>query len=445
MASLLPNTKLMFLGNDGKPLVGGKIYTFDSGTNTPRATYADAAGSTLNTNPIILDSRGEALVFWNGSYRVRLCDAFDNILWTADSISEINLSYRTGSNGSVIVPYGTTLQRDPAPQLGYLRYNLDLNIFEGYTTSGWVSIAGAAAGNNSDITKLNALTSMNGGQLAGFRNRLINGAMLIAQRGTSGTVTAGTSTPGLETGYVCVDRFYIHCAGANVTAAQVNGADATSKRLQVTGAASVTSVGIGQRIESVNSYDLAGNVCTFAVDISNSLLTQVTWTAYYANTADNFGMLASPTKTQIAQGIFTVNSSIARYSAQIAIPSAAVTGIEIVLTVGAQTSGTWVVGKPQLELGSVATSFEHRPYYLEMVLCQRYCELISCIAETTFNHTIYMKAAKFAPLGVQLTTVSLSAGTGFTSVYITGGGNLNQNGANSQAATAVIRASSEIF
>lgn len=302
----------------------------------------------------------------------------------------------------------------------------------------------AASGANGDITSLTGVTSIGGGQLAGFRNRLINSAMLIAQRGTSGTVTAGTSTPGLETGYACVDRFYIHCAGANVTATQVNGADATSKRLQVTGAASVTSVGIGQRIESVNSYDLAGNTCTFSVDISNSLLTSVTWTAYYANTADNFGMLASPTKTQIATGTFTVNSTVSRYSTQISIPPAAITGIEIVLTVGAQTSGTWVVGKPQLELGSVATSFEHRPYYLEMLLCQRYCELVSCLTETTANHTIYMKVAKFAPLGVQVTTVSLSTGTGFSATYISGGVNLTQNGANSVPATAVVRASSEI-
>jgi hypothetical protein len=136
----------MFLGNDGKPLVGGKIYTYDSGTTNPRTTYSDAAGLVPNANPIILDSRGEALVFWNGSYRVKLADPLDNVIWTTDSISEIILTYRTGSNGSVIVPYGTTSQRDSVPQLGYFRYNIDTGAFEGYGATGWGSIGGSGGG-----------------------------------------------------------------------------------------------------------------------------------------------------------------------------------------------------------------------------------------------------------------------------------------------------------
>ena len=146
MASLLPTTKLMFLGNDGMPLIGGKLYTFDSGTNTPRSTYSDAAGTVPNTNPVILDARGEALVFWNGSYRVRLEDALGNVIWTVDSVSEIILNYRTGSNGSLIVPAGTTGQRDAIPQLGYFRYNTDTGQFEGYGASGWGAIGGDGGG-----------------------------------------------------------------------------------------------------------------------------------------------------------------------------------------------------------------------------------------------------------------------------------------------------------
>jgi len=206
----------------------------------------------------------------------------------------------------------------------------------------------------------------------GFKNRIINGQMQIAQRATSATITAGST---IAAGYSTVDRFYVYCTGANVTAAQVAGSGATKNRLQITGAASVTAVGIGHRIEQLNSYDMAGSTATLSLDISNSLLTTVTWTAYYANTADTFGTLASPTRTQIATGTFTVTSTLTRYSTQISIPAAATTGIEVVLTVGAQTSGTWVIGNVQLEKSSIATSFDYRPYTTEFQLCSRYFQI----------------------------------------------------------------------
>ncbi len=206
----------------------------------------------------------------------------------------------------------------------------------------------------------------------GFKNRLINGSMALSQRATSATVTAGTTVPTATTGYPCVDRFFVYSTGANVTAAQVAGSGATQYRLQITGAASVTAVGVGQRIEQSNSYDMAGSTATLSVDLANTVLTTVTWTANYATTADTFGTIGTPTKTQIATGTFTVTSTVTNFSAQISIPAAATTGIEIVFTVGAQTSGTFTVGKVQLEKGSTATSFDYRPYGTELALCQRY-------------------------------------------------------------------------
>ena len=211
----------------------------------------------------------------------------------------------------------------------------------------------------------------------GFRNRLINGAMQIAQRATSATITAGST---IAAGYSTVDRFYVYCTGANVTAAQVAGSGAIKNNLEITGGASVTAIGVGQRIEQLNSYDMAGSNATLSVNLSNSLLTTVTWTANYATTADTFGTLASPTVTQIATGTFTVTSTLTNYSAQISIPAAATTGIEIVFTVGAQTSGTWVIGNVQLEKSSIATSFDYRPYGTELALCQRYFESSMTVA-----------------------------------------------------------------
>jgi hypothetical protein len=202
----------------------------------------------------------------------------------------------------------------------------------------------------------------------GFRNRIINGDMRIDQRnaGASQTFTAAAALA------YSVDRFYGYCTGANVTGQRVAGTAPNEFVYQFTGAASVTAIGFGTRLEATNTMDLAGTTATLSVQLANSLLTSVTWTAFYATTADAFGTLASPTRTQIATGTFTVTSTLTTYSTQIAIPSAATTGLEIVFTVGAQTSGTWTIDNVQLEAGSTATEFERRPIGTELALCQRY-------------------------------------------------------------------------
>jgi hypothetical protein len=273
----------------------------------------------------------------------------------------------------------------------------------------------------------------------GFKNRIINGQMQIAQRATSATITAGST---IAAGYSTVDRFYVYCTGANVTAAQVAGSGAIKNNLQITGAASVTAVGIGQRIEQLNSYDMAGSTATLSLDISNSLLTTVTWTAYYANTANTFGTLASPTRTQIATGTFTVTSTLTRYSTQISIPAAATTGIEVVLTVGAQTSGTWVVGNIQLEESSIATSFDYRSYGTEFAMCQRYYQ-------TSYDYGTAVQAATGVTDGASFICINTSdssnggllpvvmRATPIFAVYSTVGGSGSPSARNNASGTTV--------
>lgn len=88
MAALTPPGKQQYLTNTGAPLAGGRLYTYNAGTNTPRSTYQDAAGTVPNTNPVVLDARGEALVFWNGNYKVELRDASNSLIWTVDNIQD---------------------------------------------------------------------------------------------------------------------------------------------------------------------------------------------------------------------------------------------------------------------------------------------------------------------------------------------------------------------
>ena len=240
-------------------------------------------------------------------------------------------------------------------------------------SSGTVTIAAPAVAGSGTQTLQAGSGTVALDNTFGYKNRLINGCFRVDQRnaGASQTITAAAALA------YTVDRWYAYCTGANVTGQRVAGTGSNQYAYQFTGAASVTGISFAQRIETLNSYDLNGQNVKLSVYMSNSLLTSVTWTAYYANTTDTFGTLASPTVTQIATGTFTVSSTYSQYSATIAVPSAATTGIQIVFSVGAQTSGTWVIGYPQLELGTTATSFDIRDHTRELSMCQRYFETLS--------------------------------------------------------------------
>lgn len=86
MAILLPTGKQAFTGAGGLPLSGGKLYTYAAGTNTPKSTWADAAETAANQNPVVLNARGEALIYWSGTYRVELRDRFGNLIWSVDNV-----------------------------------------------------------------------------------------------------------------------------------------------------------------------------------------------------------------------------------------------------------------------------------------------------------------------------------------------------------------------
>ena len=199
-------------------------------------------------------------------------------------------------------------------------------------------------------------------------NRIINGDMRIDQRleGAGLTLTAGAALA------FPIDRWYAYCQGANVSAARIAGAGNTQYRLQLGGAAGVTGIGVGQRIEQADCYDLAGQTVTLSATLANVLLPTVTWAAYYANSTNAFGTVASPTRTLISNGTFTVTGSHVRYSASFAVPAAATTGIEIVFTVGAQISNSLIISEVQLELGSAASTFERRAFADELIRCQRF-------------------------------------------------------------------------
>lgn len=108
MAVLTPQPKMQFTTAAGVPLSGGKVYTYIAGTTTPQATFTDYTGATPNTNPVILNSRGEANI-WLGAalYKFKLTDANDVEIWTVDYISAPTSGISPVLSGNVVIDSDT--------------------------------------------------------------------------------------------------------------------------------------------------------------------------------------------------------------------------------------------------------------------------------------------------------------------------------------------------
>lgn len=85
-ALLFTSGKFRGCDENNVPLVGGKLYAYAAGTDTPQATYTDSSGVSANTNPVILDAAGEANVYLDGTYKLVLTDANDVPQWEIDNI-----------------------------------------------------------------------------------------------------------------------------------------------------------------------------------------------------------------------------------------------------------------------------------------------------------------------------------------------------------------------
>ena len=69
-ATLLPQGRQRYFDNNGTPCAGGRLYTYAAGTTNPKAAYTNAAGTIAHPNPITLDAKGEAVIYWSGAYKV---------------------------------------------------------------------------------------------------------------------------------------------------------------------------------------------------------------------------------------------------------------------------------------------------------------------------------------------------------------------------------------
>jgi len=234
-----------------------------------------------------------------------------------------------------------------------------------------------------------------------FRNRIINGAMVIDQRNAGASVTP-------TNGQYLVDRFTTALTQASKFTAQQSTIAPVgfTKSLKITSSSaySVLSTdyfGIGQVIEGFNVADMGwGTANAKTVTLSFQVYSSLTGTfggaifndaanrSYpftYTISSANTWTTASVTIAGDTTGTWATNNSGgmkiyfnlgtgSTYSGT----AGAWAGTFYLSATGATsvvgTNGaTWYVTGVQLEAGSTASSFEYRSYGTELALCQRYC------------------------------------------------------------------------
>jgi len=236
-------------------------------------------------------------------------------------------------------------------------------------------------------------------QIGGRRNMVINGAMQVAQRGTSFTSTADLYT---------LDRFAIGHGTVNaMTVTQETDAPSgfqySLKVLTGTGASS-GAAGYGllrQAIEGTNMYQLkfgtsdAESVTlsfyvkssltgTFAVSIRNQVGNRA-FAATYTISSANTWEYKTVTIAGDTSGTWTADTGIGLHvqfdlgaGSNYDIATGAWTsgsnmfGGESTVKLTETTNATWFLTGLQVEVGSQATPFEHRSFGEELALCQRY-------------------------------------------------------------------------
>jgi hypothetical protein len=293
--------------------------------------------------------------------------------------------------------------------------------------------------------RVTALSTASAVSSNAFKNKFINGDMLIDQR------YAGAATPSSIQGYV-VDRWYVQQSPAGRTTAQQNAGGVTpppgfTSYLGITVAAA-SAVGatnfyfITQPIEGQNIRDLAfgtANAATITISFwayssiagtfggslmnaasnrfyafSYSLPTVNTWTQISITVpGDVTGTWPTSTGTgmqiHFAYGVGTTYSATPG-SWGSGLRFSATGATSIIGTLGA----TFYITGVQLERGSVATSYETLPFSVQMQLCQRYYDTISMWVPAAGN-----PAQVFYKTSMRVLPTITGGGTGFATTNAT--------------------------
>jgi len=243
------------------------------------------------------------------------------------------------------------------------------------------------------IIAADRITGTNGNSISPessvFRNRIINGGMDIAQRGTS--FTSGAND---DDAYV-LDRFYILSDGNDAIDVTQTTTVPTGAKFSIGLDVETTNkkFGIAQIIENANCFDAIGGAVTLSFQAKVSSTTKldnikcaiVAW----SGTADsvtsdiisawgaegtNPTLIADATYENTPANL-NVTTNFATYSVTANVDTASTKNIIVFIwsDVTDTTAGDFLyITNIQLERGSTATSFDYRSYGTEFSLCERY-------------------------------------------------------------------------
>lgn len=126
--------------NSGQPLASGKVYTYSSGTLTPKSTWVDAGKSSTQTNPIILDAYGRAAVYADGVYKLIIKDANDVTLATLDGMTYADPTDVTSTSLSDVTITSANIASLTSPGAVFTNANISSSTFtNGYITGATIN------------------------------------------------------------------------------------------------------------------------------------------------------------------------------------------------------------------------------------------------------------------------------------------------------------------
>jgi hypothetical protein len=235
------------------------------------------------------------------------------------------------------------------------------------------------------------VANLNGSQLAGFRNFIINGDMAIWQRGLNvGLATTTQAGDGSTTGYTA-DRWATYNVGLGRTVTRsTNAPEGFNFSMSMVGPSS-TGFACAQGIELIRpGYlgEFTGNwTVSFYTTIPSPLVHFVGSYGVWPS-AGNYSYPAGISTNIVPTSTGEVSNGFTRYKHTFDLSTLTLNANNICLaltigsaafTVGVAQSVTGV----QFEPGTIATPFEHRSPAVEHELCRRYYQNIDvCTANT---------------------------------------------------------------
>jgi hypothetical protein len=257
-----------------------------------------------------------------------------------------------------------------------------------------------AKGTGEITAKVNGSDVFNASSNFGFKNRLINSAMVIDQRNAGASVTPINNQYTLDRWYGVLSQASKYTVQQSTTAPAgfINSLKVTSSSAYSIGAGDYFA--IYQAIEGLNVADLAWGTAnakpvtlsfqvyssltgTFGGVINNSAIDRSYPYTYTISSANTWTSISVTIAGDTSGTWLTTNGVGLRVSFGLGVGSTysgtagAWAGALYISATGATsvvgTNGaTFYITGVQLEKGSTATSFDYRPYGTELALCQRY-------------------------------------------------------------------------